>query len=341
MCLTDTVAADFNAAMAKDPTVQQLRAFQAVATELHFGRAAARLHTTQPPLTRHIQALEDALGVRLLRRNSRNVELTPAGQTFLTEIDIVVARLERATELAKAAAGGVSGQLAVGYVEPLGLGLLHRVLTQFVLLHPRLELRLYELDTRDQIAGLHAGSIDCGLLRAPGNVDPWLDFEAVCADIFVAALPSRHRLVSTGAAEIDLAELAREPFIAYEGRIGQGMINAMLTGCAAAGFTPAVKHLVQSTLLLLALVAGGEGVALVSSQVAKLPHEGVEFVTLRGNPARSSILMAARRGERSVARDNLLHLLRRTAAVAPPAGIDTLPSIEAHDSSIVTGPPLQ
>ncbi|MEV5412169.1 LysR family transcriptional regulator [Thermopolyspora sp. NPDC052614] len=300
--------------MAKDPTLQQLRVFQAVATELHFGRAAARLHTTQPPLTRHIQALEEALGVRLLSRNSRNMKLTPAGEAFLAEIDIVVARLERAKELAKATAGGVRGRLALGYVEPLAVELLHRVLGQFALLHARLELDLFQMDTRDQIEALHNGDIDCGLLRAPANVDPWLDFEHVCTDVFVAALPIRHRLA--GEREIDLAELAAEPFIAYEGKIGQGMINAMLSGCATAGFTPAVQRLVQSTLMVLALVASGEGVALVSSEIAKLPRDGVAFVRLRGNPARSSILMASRRGERNTARDDLAHLLRRLASPA-------------------------
>jgi DNA-binding transcriptional LysR family regulator len=299
--------------MAKDPTVQQLRAFQAVATELHFGRAAARLHTTQPPLTRHVQALEEALGVPLLRRNSRNVELTPAGRAFLAEIDTVVARLERAMDMAKATADGVSGQLALGYVESLGFGPLPRVLTQFVLLHPRLELRLHQLDTRDQLAALHDGSIDCGLLRAPGNVDPTLLFEEVWTDVFVAALPDRHRLARAGAGEIDLAELATESFIAYEGRIGQGMINAMLGGCAVAGFAPQVTHLVQSTVMLLARVAAGEGVGLVSREIARLPVDGVVFVALRGTPARSSILMASRQGERTRARDDLVHLLRRVA----------------------------
>jgi DNA-binding transcriptional LysR family regulator len=307
--------------MAKDPTVQQLRAFQAVATELHFGRAAARLHSTQPPLTRHIQALEDTLGVQLLRRDSRNVEVTPAGQAFLTEIDIVVARLERAIDLARSTADGVHGQLSMGYVEPLALGLLPRVLSQFVLLHQRMELRLYQLDTQDQIAGLHDGSIDCGLLRAPGNVDPWLDFQTVCTDVFVAALPRNHRLArlarESGQAEIDLAELADDPFIAYAGRIGQGMINAMLSGCAAVGFTPTVKHLAQSTLMVLALVAAGEGVALVSSEIAKLPRDGVAFLRMRDDPARSTILMASRRGERNSARDDLVHLLRRAAGSAP------------------------
>ena len=313
MSLTDAVRSGFDAGMAKDPTVQQLRAFQAVAAELHFGRAAARLHTTQPPLTRHIQALEDVLGVELLARNSRNVELTPAGETFLAEIDVVVARLARAMEQTRATAAGASGQLDVGYVEPMAIGLLPKVLSRFVLLHSRMELRLYQLDTRDQLAGLHGGSIDCGLLRVPGNVDPWLEFETVCSDVFVAALPVQHPLVPGPGGELDLAALAGEPFVAYEGSIGQGMINAMLSGCATAGFTPEVGQLAQSTLMLLAFVAAGQGVALVSSEIAKIPRDGVAFVRLRGDPARSEILMAHRKGERSAARDDLVHLLRRAA----------------------------
>ena len=329
--LTDAVGAGFHDRMAKDPTVQQLRAFRAVATELHFGRAAARLHTTQPPLTRHVQALEEALGVTLLRRTSRSVELTPAGRTFLAETEIVVARLERAGELARAAESGATGQLAVGYVEPLAVGLLRRALSRFVLLHPGLELRLHQLDTRDQVAGLHDGSIDCGLLRAPGNVDPWLEFEAVCTDVFVAALPAGHRLARSGHREIDLAELAADPFVAYHGRIGQGMINAMLSGCAAAGFAPAVARVVQSTPLLLGMVAAGLGVALVSSEIARVEREGIAFVRLHGGPARSSILMAWRRGERSTARADLLHLLRNAT--------DSEMSNESTRSGITAGHP--
>lgn len=302
--------------MGNNPTLQQLRAFQAVATELHFGKAAARLHTTQPPLTRHIQSLETAVGVRLLQRDSRNVKLTPAGMAFLLEIDVVVARLERAMEIAKATADGLTGQMALGYVEPMGRRLLPQVLTQFALLHANLELDLYQLDTRDQIAGLHEGRIDCGLIRAPANVDPSLDFEEVCTDVFVAAIPNNHRLAGQGRREIALDELAEESFITYQGTIGQGMIAALLNGCAAAGFTPTVDHQVQSTLMLLALVASGQGVSVVSREVASFPSAGVEFVRLAEDPVTSSILMASRRGEESAARDNLVHLLRRAAAPA-------------------------
>jgi len=300
--------------VAKNPTLLQLRAFRAVATELHFGRAAARLHTSQPPLTRHIQALEEAVGVALFQRDTRNVELTSAGAAFLAEVEVAIARLERATALAHAAAAGQSGGLSVGFVEPLGVSILPQVMSQFILLHPDMDLELYQLDTRDQIARLHEGSLDCGFLRAPANVDPRLSFEPVYTDVFVAALPHTHPLARTGAARIDLARLADEPFITYQGAIGQGMISALLSGCASAGFTPVVRRQAQSTVMVLAHVAAGDGVALVSSEVARTPRRGIHFVSLEGDPAGSTIMLAWRRGETSAARKNLLHLTRRATA---------------------------
>jgi len=300
--------------MAKNPTLPQLRAFRAVATELHFGRAAARLHTSQPPLTRHIQALEEAVGVALFHRNTRNVELTSAGAAFLAEVEVAIARLDRATVLAHAAAAGQSGGLSIGFVEPLGVSILPQVMSQFILLHPNMDLELYQLDTRDQIARLHEGSLDCGFIRAPANVDPRLSFEPVCTDVFVAALPHNHPLALTGVVRIDLAQLADEPFITYEGTIGQGMISALLSGCATAGFTPGVRRQVQSTVMVLAHVAAGDGVALVSSEVARTPRKGIRFVPLTGDPAGSTILLAWRRGETSAARKNLLHLTQRATA---------------------------
>src|SRR5262245_12460635 len=99
--------------MANDPTIQQLRAFQVVAEELHFGRAARRLHTTQPPLTRHVQALEKVLGVQLLTRSSRRVELTPAGEVLLAEVAVVLGRLDRAMELTRRSANGQATRLVL------------------------------------------------------------------------------------------------------------------------------------------------------------------------------------------------------------------------------------
>ncbi|RVU29050.1 LysR family transcriptional regulator [Streptomyces antnestii] len=296
--------------MSNDPTVQQLRVFQAVAEELHFGRAARRLHTTQPPLTRHVQALERAIGVTLLERSSRRVDLTPAGAALYAEIVVVLARLDRAVELARQRATGQVGRLVLGYVEPLAIDLLPRVLRAFRQLHADIDLRLHELHTQEQIDALHAGTIDCGLLRAPANADPALSFEQVWTDVLMAALPANHRLVRAGRAEIDLIELSEEPFVLYERALGQGLINATLSGCAAAGFTPMVAHQAQSTPMLLTLVAAGEGVALVSGEIARVPRPGVGFLQLRGRPARSDVLLGWRRGEISRTRDDLQHLVR-------------------------------
>ena len=111
-----------------------------------------------------------------------------------------------------------------------------------------------------------------------------------------------------------LTPLSESYLVSYQGAIGQGMISALLSGCAAAGFTPVVRRQVQSTVMVLAHVAAGDGVALVSREVALASRTGVHFAALTGDPARSTILLAWRRGETSVARRNLLHLTRRATS---------------------------
>lgn len=293
--------------MAMDPTVQQLRAFQVMAQELHFGRAAARMHMTQPPLTRHIKTLEDAVGTQLFDRTSRRVELTPAGRSYLAEVQVVIARLDRARDEARRASVGEIGQLKIGYLEPLGRGQFIRAMRKFLLLHPSLDVVTYQLDSWEQIQRLHEGTIDCGFLRSPANVDPDLEYLEACTDNFVAAVPENHRLARHGSAAIDVAELAAERFISYQGSIGQGMINVMLNACATGGFVPNVIRQVQNTMTLLAHVANGDGVGLVSGGMRDFDDIGVRFLPLRGNPGRSTIMMAARRGEWTPTQRDLLH----------------------------------
>ncbi|WP_040586472.1 LysR family transcriptional regulator [Sciscionella marina] len=292
--------------MGNDPTVQQLRVFRVVAEELHFGRAAERLIMSQPPLTRHIQGLEQAVGAKLLERSSRKVALTKAGAAFLAEATVALARLDRAGELARRIAEGHAGRISLGYVEPLAIELLPRVLMRFRESFPDVDLRLHELHTHEQIEALHSNAIDIAVLRAPANVDPDLEFAPLFADPLVAAVPPGH---PAARAEIGLAELAGEDFIVYAREIGQGMITATLSGCAAAGFSPHIAHQAQSTPMLLTLVAAGEGVALVSSPIAQVPRPGVHFAALTGSPARSELMLAWRRGEDSPAMRRLSQLL--------------------------------
>ncbi|RNI24268.1 LysR family transcriptional regulator [Flexivirga caeni] len=300
--------------MDMDPTIQQLRAFQMTAQELHFGRAAARMHMTQPPLTRHIRALEDAVGTPLFDRSSRRVELTPAGKSYLGEVEVIIARLDRAREEARRASLGEIGQLKIGYLEPLGRGHLTRALRKFLLLHPRLDVVTYQLDSWEQVQRLHDGTIDCGFLRSPANVVPDLEYLEAYSDPFVAVVPDNHRLAHNRAKPIELAELADEPFISYLGAIGQGMINVMLNACASVGFVPNVIRQVQNTMTLLAHVANGDGVGLVSGALEDYADVGVRFLPLRGEPACSTVVMAVRRGGWTPTHRDLLHLVSQAGA---------------------------
>jgi DNA-binding transcriptional LysR family regulator len=297
--------------MMKEPTIQQLRCFRVLAEELHFGRAARRLHMSQPPVSRQIQALERSLGIQLLERGPRHVELTPAGLALRGELVVALERLDRGIDLAARIANGKAGRLTLAYVEPLGVDLLPRVLGGFRQLQPDIDLRLVEMHTSEQILALHNGSIDCALLRAPANADPLLTFERVWLDELVVALPERHRLAREGTNALAPADLAAESFVVYEAALGIGVLTSTLAACAAAGFTPVVAHAAQSTPMLLALVAAGEGVAMVSREIARVPRPGVRFVALSGEPVQSEVLMGWRSGESSRARDDLKHLIAR------------------------------
>lgn len=294
----------------KDPTIQQLRCFSVLAHELHYGRAAARLHITQPPLTRHIQNLEAAVGVPLFDRIGRGIELTPAGQAFLGECEQVLRRLDRGIGMARRIANGEAGELVIGYVEPLGIDLLPRVLGAFRDLHPDHNLRLVEMHTLMQVEALRDGQIDCGLLRTPTSSTTELVFETVWRDELVIALSERHPLARERAEPMPLESLEHEPFVVYETALGVGILTATLTACSDAGFSPAVAHTAGSTPMLLALVAGGEGVALISSEIAKIPRPGVVFRRIDGAPAISDVLMGWRRADDSPVLQDLRHILR-------------------------------
>src|SRR5436309_10286813 len=147
--------------------LRHLRYFVAVAEELHFGRAAARLHIAQPPLSQQILRLEAELGVELLRRNRRSVRLTDAGRLLLEQSRPLLAQADHVEQLLRQASAGEVGRLAVGFVGSASYEALPRILREFRDRHPQVELRLDELTTAGQVAALNAGRIDVGLVRPP------------------------------------------------------------------------------------------------------------------------------------------------------------------------------
>jgi len=172
------------------PDTRQLRYFVALAEHLHFGRAAAALHISQPPLSRAIQGLEQQLGARLLARSKRKVELTPEGARLYEEAKRLLGQLERAAREVSAMAAGESGRLRLGFVSLADYGVLPGLLKAFKAARPGVSLALREMLSPEQAAALSAGELDFGLLLPPVAGD--LEHLVVQSERFVAALPARH-----------------------------------------------------------------------------------------------------------------------------------------------------
>lgn len=245
----------------------QLRCFVAVAEALHFRRAAARLNMTQPPLSRQIQLLEHHLGVTLLLRGSRSVQLTPAGEAFLREARRLLAQAEQAAEAARRVAQGVAGQLAIGFTAASGYGVLPQLVALLRRHLPEITVELREMVSAAQIEALRAGRLDLGLLR-PTAYQPGVISHVVQRESLLVALPRGHRLGE--AAAVPLAAMAGEALITYppvEGRYLHDVVTGMLQ---LAGVAPARVQYVSQTHSILALVGAGLGVALVPEAAARL-----------------------------------------------------------------------
>jgi DNA-binding transcriptional LysR family regulator len=168
--------------------LHNLRYFVAVAEELHFHRAAKQLHITQPALSRQIRALETELGVLLLQRTQRQVQLTLAGEIFLTEAKAILQRTEQAVKLTQRAARGEVGQLKIGFVAPALRGILPSIIRAFRDRYPDVQLLLSEQRTRDQVEAFHAHQIDVGVLYPPVD-DSLLNVVPIATENWVVALP--------------------------------------------------------------------------------------------------------------------------------------------------------
>ena len=190
--------------------LRHLRSFLAVAEELHFGRAATRLHISQPPLSQQIRRLEDEIGARLFRRTNRRVQLTPAGRAFLAEARQAIACAERAVGAAQRAERGELGELVIGYVTSATYGPLPDVIRVFRKRLPEVQLKLRNLRSVQQSQALLDRRIDVGLVR-PHAADSRIAYEALWREPVVVALPSDHPLAHRTA--VDIADLATDIFL--------------------------------------------------------------------------------------------------------------------------------
>ena len=254
--------------------LRHLRYFIAVATELHFGRAAEKLHIAQPPLSHQIRQLETELGFELFTRTKRSVVLTPAGQVFLTEVNQIFQQLEQAIEIGRKTSRGELGQISIGFVGSATYNILPVLLQQFRDRYPEVQIELHELTTDRQLIWLREGKIDVGLMRPPIN-EPDVTSEIVFEEALIVALPANHPLAT--ADSIDLSLLAREPFILFPRQLAPGLYDLIITLCQAAGFSPLVVQECIQMQTTISLVSANLGVSIVPESIQQVQRAGVVY----------------------------------------------------------------
>jgi DNA-binding transcriptional LysR family regulator len=276
--------------------LRHLRYFVAVAEELHFHRAAERLHISQPPLSQQIRALEAELEVRLLDRNRRGVALTPAGGVFLAEARGILAAVDTAAESARSVARGAAGRLSVAFVGSAMHGTLPALLRAHRLAYPLVELALRELPTAAQLEALRGGRIDVGVIRPPVD-EPDLVLETIHTEPVVVALPAGHPLAERE--QVALADLLDEGFVLLARREAPGLHDSLNRALARAGGAPRVVQEVREMQTVVGLVAAGLGVSLVPASVGGDAHAGVVFRPVAGHPPEVALALAWRAGDDS------------------------------------------
>ncbi len=289
------------------------RSFTTVAEELHYGRAANRLHITQPALSRQIRDLERALGVTLFDRTSRRVVLSQAGQAVLGQARRALAESDRAVRLARLAAHGDWGELAIAALPAVALGLLPAIVRAYRHARPAIGVRISESFDDEQLAALAAGRIDAGFLRAAA-APPGIYLETLLTEPILAGLPADHRLARHD--RIALSELAAEPFVLFPRHRTVLAYDEFIASCRAAGFSPAIVQ-EASGIAALGLVAAGLGVTVLAASYQVLSLQGVRFVPIVGHRLRLQVAWAA--GNTNTALPAFLDTARKIAGQTTPA----------------------
>lgn len=287
--------------------LRHLRYFVAVAEERHFGRAAARLHMAQPPLSQQIRQLESELGLALLTRTTRRVDLTSAGAAYLDRVRQILMDVEAATDEARRVDAGLVGRLVVGCVGSATYSLLPSLARALREQLPDVEFGFRgEMLVPDQVAALLDGSIDLALLRPPVE-EKTLRWRVLRTDPLIVALPEGHRL--SGRKRLRMGDLRDEDFIVHVGR-GRSVMHATMLGlCREAGFEPRIHHEVAETSTLTTFVAAGLGIALVPAPVATLGVAGTIYRPLAERRARIDLAVATRAADESPALARALEVL--------------------------------
>jgi DNA-binding transcriptional LysR family regulator len=276
--------------------LKQIRCFVALAESLHFGRAASKLGIAQPSLTYQIQRLEAELETALLRRTKRRVELTGAGRKFLEDARDVLARADSAALTARRTGAGAAGgiRVAVGYcMDHVDVS---KAVGVFNRRHQSIRVEVQTMAVPLQFAALHDDRLDVGFVRPPVT-DAALKYEVLSREPMIVAMRPNHPLASK--ATTSLSNLSNEPFVLPPQAIVPVYHDFVLQACREAGFVPNAAHEADHLHLVLGMVAGGSGVALVPASARRMTKFRLAFVALRPAPPELEVAVAWRRDDTS------------------------------------------
>ncbi|WP_336190536.1 LysR family transcriptional regulator [Pseudomonas aeruginosa] len=303
--------------------LRHLRCFLAVAEELHFARAAERMHIEQSPLSRAIKELEEGLGEQLFVRTSRSTRLTRAGKLFLEHVPRIFTALDQARDSVKAAANGFHSQLRIALSDGITPSRLPALLALCRQEEPEVEIRLFEVPLSQQIKGLHDDLYDVGFAQSDEVADG-ITAEPIWSDPLMVAVPARHPLLKHK--RIPLDEVLRYPLVLCDPQVCEGHARQVERVLRRAEQEPLIAERVASTDLMMALVEAGFALGLAGApHIASSRESGVVARPLAGRSPMLTTYLLHREAETA---EVLARFIERVQAIESPEGVRPVPSPE-------------
>lgn len=276
--------------------IKTLRSFVAVAINKNFSAAARELNTVQPAISRQIAALEEELGVRLFLRNTREVSLTPAGESLLPDARAILASESAAKDQARRAGQGLTGRLRIGYLSPACFTFIPQLVQAFAAQFPQVEVSLRDMTVRQQLDAFETDRIDVGFSRAlPKPYQKDLIAEDIYQDILIAVLPGSHPLAESNS--LHLSQLEAESFILFSRHEAAGMFDQIIGVFQQEKIVPTISSQPERMQVLLTEVAAGLGVSIAPACVRNMYTQGCAFVPIIGEKPSIATQLHYRSGE--------------------------------------------
>ena len=292
-----------------DIELRHLRYFVAVAEELHFGRAAQRLHIAQPPLSQQIRKLEEAVGHPLLLRTSRQVRLTAAGEELLKRAQQTLRKVAEDVHNTRRIGRGEVGTLTVGFIASAMLTVLPSMLSEYRKRFPEVELRLREFHTSALLRALRDGTADIGFTR-DADEEETLHTEILLPEPYMAVVSAQHPLAAKASIRVD--ELRAEPFVLFSPEVGHNAWEKVMRLCQQGGFRPKIVQEAPHWLTILRLVGTGLGVTIAPACVERIADQEVRCIKLRSAKVFSHLELAYRVEMLTELEETFLSLARKT-----------------------------